>query len=76
MQVWANEQYMQVAVESGTDMIFMFEAFADTATTEPCRKRPVIGPRPNENWLDLTCVYPTPTGHEQIANAFGAVIAE
>lgn len=76
MIVWANEQYMDIAVSHGADMIFLLEDFcghgfnADDPTA-PCYRGPG-----NANWFDLTCIHPNPTGHQHIADMFLAVVDE
>lgn len=76
MVVWANEQYMSIAVESQADMIFMLEDFcghgfnADNPAA-PCYRGPG-----NATWFDLTCIHPNPTGHQHIADMFMAVVDE
>ena len=71
-----NEHYMQIAVETKTDMIFLQETFcghgyhAADATLQCYR-----GPNA-ENWFDLTCIHPTPNGHAQVARLFDDVIGE
>ncbi len=76
MVVWANEQYMSIAVDTGSDMIFMLEAFCGHGfnaadPTAPCYRGPGA-----ETWFDLTCIHPNPTGHQQITDMFAAVVAE
>lgn len=67
---------MNLAVQSGTDIIFMLEHFCghgfhyDDPTTE-CYKGPDA-----ERWFDDTCIHPNPTGHEVIAEMFMSVIDE
>ncbi|MDI7268036.1 MAG: SGNH/GDSL hydrolase family protein [Myxococcota bacterium] len=76
MVIWANEQYMRIAVETGTDMIMMLEHFCghgfhnDDPTTR-CYRGPGT-PR----WFDFTCIHPNPTGHAKIAEMFMAVVDE
>ena len=76
MVVWANEQYMAIATETGADMIFLLESFcghgfnADDPTA-PCYRGPGA-----ETWFDLTCIHPNPTGHQQITDMFMAVVNE
>jgi lysophospholipase L1-like esterase len=76
MVIWANEQYMAIATETGADMIFLLESFcghgfnADDPTA-PCYRGPGA-----ETWFDLTCIHPNPTGHQQIADMFLAVVGE
>ncbi|WP_096334407.1 SGNH/GDSL hydrolase family protein [Nannocystis exedens] len=71
-----NEQFMSVAVETGTDMIFMLENFCGHGfkagdPSAPCYR----GPN-QQNWFDLTCIHPTAQGHSVIADLFTAVIDE
>ncbi|MCA9653566.1 MAG: SGNH/GDSL hydrolase family protein [Myxococcales bacterium] len=71
-----NEEYMRIAQENGTDVVFMFEAFCGHGfhsgdETTACYRGPG-----NDNWFDLTCIHPTPEGHSQIADMFLSVISE
>lgn len=74
--IWANEQYMSIAVEFNADMIFLLEDFcghgfnADNPAA-PCYRGPG-----NQNWFDLTCIHPNPTGHQHITDMFMAVVNE
>lgn len=76
LMVWFNEQYMDIATSTGTDMIFMLENFcghgfrADDPAS-PCYRGPG-----QPNWFDLTCIHPTADGHTQIADLFTAVVDE
>jgi len=71
-----NGEYMRVAEENGTDVVFMSEGFcghgyhADDPSS-PCYRGP-----DNETWFDLTCIHPTPTGHGALAQMFLDVITE
>jgi lysophospholipase L1-like esterase len=72
--VHLQEQMMQVAVETQTDMVFLLEHFCGHGykradPTLQCYRGPNA-----ELWFDLTCIHPTPTGHQQIANLFQTVI--
>jgi hypothetical protein len=76
MVIWANEQYMAIAVDYQADMIFLLEdfcghGFAADDPTAPCYRGPG-----NANWFDLTCIHPNPTGHQHIADMFMAVVNE
>ncbi len=71
-----NEQYMEIAVETQTDMIFMLENFCghgfkagDPAAA--CYR----GPN-SKTLFDLTCIHPNPAGHDVITDLFTAVIDE
>lgn len=69
-----QEEYLRLAVETGSDMIFLLESFCGHGYR---RNDPSLqcyrGPNA-ELWFDLTCIHPTPKGHEVIANLFGDVI--
>ena len=76
MVVWANEQYMRIAVDYSADIIFNLEHFCghgykNDDPESPCYRGPNM-----ERWYDLTCIHPTPGGHQQLANLFMAVIDE
>ncbi|MBW2457969.1 MAG: hypothetical protein JRI68_25915, partial [Deltaproteobacteria bacterium] len=76
MVIWANEQFVKLAVDTGTDVIFMLEDFcghgfnADNPAA-PCYRGPGV-----ETWFDLTCIHPNPTGHDHITDMFMAVVNE
>ncbi|MCY1062075.1 SGNH/GDSL hydrolase family protein [Nannocystis sp. SCPEA4] len=76
VMVGFNEQFMSVATETGTDMIFMLENFCGHGfkagdANAPCYRGPG-----QENWFDLTCIHPSAKGHSVIADLFTAVIDE
>lgn len=78
--VWMNEQFMRVAVETGTDMIFMLEEFcghgwAATGSNADTSSRCYLGPN-TERWFDDTCIHPNAPGHGTIAQMFMQVIEE
>lgn len=71
-----NEEYMRIAEESQTDVVFMFEAFCGHGfhADDPnnvCYRGPDM-----ENWFDFTCIHPTPAGHLALADMFVNVVAE
>jgi lysophospholipase L1-like esterase len=71
-----NEEYMRIAEENGTDVVFMFEGFCGHGfhandPSGPCYRGPG-----NANWFDFTCIHPTSTGHGELAQMFLDVIAE
>jgi lysophospholipase L1-like esterase len=72
----ANEQYMKIAADTQTDMIFMRESFCGHGFNSRNPSAPCYRGTNLENWFDLTCIHPTPTGHEQIANLFLSVVNE
>jgi lysophospholipase L1-like esterase len=76
MVVWANEQYAKIAVDTGSDMIFLLESFCGHGflADDPsalCYRGPG-----NERWFDDTCIHPNPVGHTKVADMFMAVVNE
>jgi lysophospholipase L1-like esterase len=76
MVVWAMEEFMSVAVDTNTDMLFLLESFCghgfnfDDATGRCYRGAGA------ELWFDLTCVHPNPVGHAVLADMFMSVVTE
>ncbi len=71
-----NESVMEIAVETGTDMIFMLEHFCghgfhNDDPASQCYRGP-----DTERWFDFTCIHPTPEGHQEVADMFMAVVDE
>ena len=74
--LWANEQYMSIAVDTQTDMLFLLETFCghgfgNEDPASPCYRGPGT-PR----WFDLTCIHPNPEGHGVIADEFMSIVSE
>jgi lysophospholipase L1-like esterase len=74
MLIWADEQFLALAVETGTDMVFMLEEFCGHGyrNTDPqveCYRGPDA-----ERWFDLTCIHPNPLGHAALAEMFLSVV--
>ena len=74
--VHANEQYLSIAVETGSDMIFLLEDFCGHGFNSEDPAAPCYRGPNNENWFDLTCIHPNPTGHDHITDMFMAVVNE
>lgn len=74
--IWANEQFMKIAKDTGTDMIFMLEHFCGHGfnNADPAN-RCYRGPN-TPRWFDDTCIHPNPTGHDVIAEMFMSVVNE
>lgn len=72
----AQEEYLRIAADTGTDMVFLGEGFcghgyaADDAGLR-CFRGPDALP-----FLDVTCMHPRAEGHSAIASGMLAVIAE
>jgi lysophospholipase L1-like esterase len=74
--IWANEQYMSIAVETQSDLVFMLEHFCGHGFhNEDPQSRCYRGPG-TERWFDLTCIHPSPVGHARLADMFMSVIEE
>ncbi len=78
--VWLLEQFMTIAVESDSDMIWMLEhfcghGFVATGPGADTNNRCYRGPDA-ENYFDETCTHPSEAGHFAIYEMFKAVILE
>lgn len=76
MVIWANEQYLSIAVDYGVDMIFMLEHFCGHGHNADDPMAPCYRGPGSENWFDVSCIHPNPTGHGVIADMFMAVVNE
>jgi lysophospholipase L1-like esterase len=74
--VWIEEEYGRMAVETGTDMIFLLEEFCGHGFNADNPEAPCYRGPGAEVWFDLTCIHPNPTGHQHIADMFMAVVTE
>jgi lysophospholipase L1-like esterase len=76
MVIWSMEEFMSIAVDTGTDMLFLLENFCGHGFhyDDPA-SRCYRGPEA-EIWFDLTCIHPNPTGHAAIADMVMAVVRE
>lgn len=72
--VFTNEQYMRLAVEFQADVMFMNEAFCGYGfRRDDVTGRCYRGPN-TEAYFDLTCIHPTPRGHQEISTLFLDII--
>ena len=71
-----NEGIMRIAVETGTDMIFLMESFCGHGFHAGEPDNECFRGQDAETWFDFTCIHPNPTGHEKIADLFQDVIEE
>jgi hypothetical protein len=72
--LYLEEQMMKVAVDTGSDLMFLYEHFCghgyhDTDPAAPCYRGPST-----DRWFDVSCLHPTPFGHTQLAGFFYDVI--
>ncbi|MBW2455441.1 MAG: SGNH/GDSL hydrolase family protein [Deltaproteobacteria bacterium] len=72
---YLQEQFLRIAVETGTDMVFSLEAFCGHGFMRDTINACYVGPNA-EAWFDLTCIHPNPAGHAAMADLFQTVIDE
>ncbi|NUN15919.1 MAG: SGNH/GDSL hydrolase family protein [Myxococcales bacterium] len=78
--IWMLEQYMDIAVETQTDMIWLLEHFCGhgyvaTGMKADPENRCYRGPD-TPLWFDETCTHPNEAGHKAIYQMFRATIEE
>ena len=66
-----SEEYMRLAVETRSDMVLLLEHFCGHGFHSDDPESPCYRGPNQENWFDGTCIHPTPTGHQSIAELFG-----
>ena len=76
MVAWANAEYARMAVETGTDMVFVAEEICGRGVNHTDQDAPCYRGPDADKWLDLSCIHPNPLGHEELANMFLSVITE
>lgn len=74
--VWANLQYMDIAVSTGSDMIFLLETFCGHGYRRDDPEGPCYRGPGQDIYFDLTCIHPNPRGHGVISDLFFSVVAE
>ena len=74
--VWVQEQYGEIAVSSGSDMVFMFEGFCGHGFNADDPEAPCYRGPGNANWFDFTCIHPNDVGHLELADMFVQTIME
>ena len=72
--VHLQEQMMQIAVETGSDLVFLLEDFCGHGYERNDPSLQCYRGAGAELWFDLTCYHPDPAGHAEIARLFQAVI--
>jgi hypothetical protein len=76
MVIWANEQYMKIAVDTQSDMIFMLESFCGHGFKKDDPTGPCYRGANTPGWFDLTCIHPNNEGHAALADLFYTTVAE
>lgn len=73
---WFMAEYVRIAVDTGTDMVFLGEHFCGHGyMVDDPSGRCYRGPGA-ELWLDFTCMHPSGAGHSGITDLFLAVVDE
>jgi hypothetical protein len=73
---WMMEEYMRIAVETGTDMVFLGEQSCGHGYTYDQSDGRCYRGADAELWLDVTCMHPSAAGHAGIADLFWSTISE
>jgi hypothetical protein len=69
-----NEAYLELAVETSTDMVFLMENFCGHGFySDDPENGCYLGPE-TERYFDPSCIHPTPEGHEALASLFDQVV--
>ncbi len=76
MVVWAMEEFMHIAVDTGTDMLFLLETFCGHGFNYDDPEGRCYRGADAELWFDLTCIHPNPTGHAKMAEMVMNVVNE
>lgn len=76
MITYSQEEYASIAVETGTDLMFMGEAFCGHGYNAADTSGRCYRGAESELWFDLTCFHPNGTGHTEIAELFESVVEE
>jgi hypothetical protein len=67
--IWVNEQYMSIATEFQTDMIFLLEEFCGHGFENGNPQAPCYRGPGTPRFFDLTCIHPNPAGHDHITDS-------
>ena len=76
MVVWSMEEYMSVAVDTQTDMLFLLEQFCGHGYRRDDPNSPCYRGPNSALWFDDTCTHPNATGHSEIAKMVMGVVNE
>jgi len=76
MVLWSMEQFMNIATETQTDILFLLETFCGHGFNYDDPEGRCYRGADAELWFDLTCIHPNPAGHAVIADMFMDVVNE
>lgn len=74
--VWMMEQYLALAVESNSDLVFVLESFCGHGFHHDDPANGCFRGPDAERWFDLTCIHPNPTGHAKLADMIVDIVDE
>ena len=74
--IWVNEQYMSIAVDTGSDMAFVLEEFCGHGFHRDDPTAPCYRGAGSAHWFDPTCIHPNTAGHARIAEMFMAIVRD
>jgi hypothetical protein len=74
--MWMMEQYMAVAVETNSDLVFVLESFCGHGFRHDDPQNGCYRGPDAERWFDATCIHPNPTGHGVLADMFLEIVEE
>jgi len=72
----AQEEFMSIAVDTQTDMVFMGEAFCGRGYGYESKDLRCYRGPDQELWMDVTCMHPSGAGHGGIAELVLSVVEE
>ncbi len=76
MVVWSMEEFMSIAVDTDSDMLFLLESFCGHGFNYDDPNGRCYRGNEAELWFDLTCIHPNDAGHAAMAEMFMSVIEE
>ena len=76
MVIYANEEFMSIAVDNQVDVIFALEEFCGHGFNADDPTAPCYRGANTPQWFDFTCIHPNPDGHDQLTEMFMDVISE
>ena len=76
MVIFANEEYVSIAVDNGVDVIFALEEFCGHGFNADDPSAPCYRGAGTPQWFDFTCIHPNADGHDQLTDMFMEVVLE
>jgi len=76
MVVWAMEEFMSIATDTESDMLFLLESFCGHGFNYDDTDGQCYRGEEAELWFDITCIHPNDLGHAAMSEMFLDVIRE